>query len=90
MMRRLVDKVATCHIFWAADFLDITGVVTSFYSDIYAITNYHHFKAQARYPKNTYFMLPYFKLLQRCGFWYLPPVVNRKPVVSRWKNCWFQ
>lgn len=44
-MRDIINRVATTHIFWAADFYNYAEVVGSIYDEIPNISNYHHFKA---------------------------------------------
>jgi hypothetical protein len=43
MLRDIIRKLATCHIFWAADFVDFTSGVTECYTDIENIKNYGMF-----------------------------------------------
>ncbi len=38
-MQKLIEKVATCVIFWAADFKDFTSASTECYSEVQNISN---------------------------------------------------
>jgi hypothetical protein len=44
-MRDIINRVATTHIFWAADFQSYADVIASTYDEIQNVTNFHHFKA---------------------------------------------
>jgi hypothetical protein len=44
-MRNIINRVATTHIFWAADFHNYADVICTVYDEIPNISNYHHFKA---------------------------------------------
>ncbi len=45
MLREIIQKYATCHVFWAADFKQYSDASEKCYSDIANITNYGAFRA---------------------------------------------
>ena len=54
MLYNLISRLATCHIFWAADFVQYAEAAQECYTDITNITNYSVFKAIVDVAKHRY------------------------------------